>query len=165
MRLQGVLYVGVETKNTYYINGIDISNYSTIVELDSWCLTWFRLLWIVKIIPNSNYCIFKSTHGNNLQPSMQLYSPLFCSILAHQTSQSLRTAIRTSFVNIVFQARLEKVTCFRMLCRFCVRYRSAAWTSPFPSPRTSSQKKSHEKILNGCWEKRVRTYRKKFPVL
>ena len=63
-------------------------------------------------------------------------------------------------------ARPEKVTCFGMLCQFCVRYQSATWTSPFPSPRTSSQKKSHGKILNGCWEKKEYEHnRKNFPVL
>ena len=35
MRLQGVIYVGMETLNTNHINVIDIGNYSTIVELDS----------------------------------------------------------------------------------------------------------------------------------
>ena len=37
MRLQGqgVIYVGMETRNTNHINVIDIGNYSTIVELDS----------------------------------------------------------------------------------------------------------------------------------
>ena len=35
MRLQGVIYVGVETRNTNHINVIDIGNYSTLVELDS----------------------------------------------------------------------------------------------------------------------------------
>ena len=30
-----MLYVGVETRNTNHINVIDISNYSTVVKLDS----------------------------------------------------------------------------------------------------------------------------------
>ena len=35
MRLHGLIYVGLRTRNSNQINVIDISNYGTIVELDS----------------------------------------------------------------------------------------------------------------------------------
>ena len=40
---------------------------------------------------------------------------------------------------------------FRRNCVQIRKSRSTTWTTPFPGPRTSSQKKSYAKILNGCW--------------
>ena len=80
---------------------------------------------IVKIYLNSDNCIFKTTHGNNLQ---FLISVAFTFVLLDSNSADLRimrTAVQTSFVHTVSQARLEMVTCFEMQCHFCTRYETA----------------------------------------
>ena len=63
---------------------------------------------IVKINLNLDNCIFKTTHGNNLQFLFQLHSPSFCLILAQHTLDPMRTAVRTSFVHIPFHKPVWK---------------------------------------------------------
>ena len=74
MRQKGVLYVGVETRNTNHINFNDISNDvdSTIVELDSCCL-----LKLSQIQTTVSFRIHMGTTYNLQSSCSHLYSAQF----------------------------------------------------------------------------------------